>query len=103
MIGPVSALSSALQGMRVSSRQAEQAASEIASFGLESSEAIAAPDTSRVAEAPQVGSQDSAGADLADAMAKLIVAQHAYAAQARVVKTATEMMDAAIAMDRRGG
>jgi hypothetical protein len=87
---PVSgtAMATALNALRLYSRRVDEAASRIASAGLFSVPADPSEDP------PPAASPASPpeSVDLGDAMVDMMVAQRAFAAQLRVLKTADEML-----------
>jgi hypothetical protein len=80
---------SALNGLRLYSRRVDQAAERIASAGLFS----IPDDTAAPPETPPGPATPTAAdpGDLGDAMVSMMVAQRAFAAQIRVLKTADQM------------
>lgn len=86
---PVSptAMVSALNGLRLYSRRADQAATRIASAGLFPVPAEPAAETDAGSTTPAAADPG----DLGDAMVDMMVAQRAFAAQIRVLKTADQM------------
>lgn len=86
-----SAVTSALNALRMYSRQVDRAAQTIASAGLItipsdlSDAATTPPDVPASAAAPE-------SADLAEAMTSMLIAQRAFAAQLRVLQSADEML-----------
>lgn len=85
-----SAMVSALNGLRLYSRRVDQAAERIASAGMFSIPTEPSPEPETPA-APPASSGESA--DLADAMVNMMVAQRAFAAQIRTIKTADQMQE----------
>lgn len=91
----IPAVSSAVQGIMNSMRRMERAAGFVARSGL--SESPVGPDAPKVA-----GTPDGAdGTDLAGAMVDMLMAQRAFSAQLRVLKTADEMSREAVDLTKR--
>jgi hypothetical protein len=87
---PVSgtAMANALNALRLYSRRVDEAASRIASVGL-----FAVPSEPTDDPAPATTpTATTEPVDLGDAMVDIMVAQRAFAAQLRVLKTADEML-----------
>ena len=82
----VSAISSAVQGIMNSMRRMERAAVSVARSGL--SEVPAGPNDPAATAGPAQGAEST---DLAGAMVDMLMAQRAFSAQLRVLKTADEM------------
>ena len=96
---PVSgtAMANALNALRLYSRRVDQAAARIASVGLFS------PPSEQAQEPEPVTTPPTAEpADLGDAMVDMMVAQRAFAAQLRVLKTADEMLKDTVHLQRDG-
>ncbi len=83
-VSPVpSALASAVNALRVNGRKVDQAAADIARIGLPT-DATDAPPVSGDATVPAV--------DLADAELRMLLAQRAFFAQLRTLRTVDAMM-----------
>ena len=97
MVGPVPALTSALNALQSYTRRVDQAAAKIARAGLDT--AAAAPAD------PSAPTGDTAtdAVDLTEAMTSMRIAQRAFSAQLRVIETADEMMRESIDLGRSGG
>jgi hypothetical protein len=81
-------MANALNALRLYSRRVDEAAARISSVGL-----FAAPPEQTQEPAPVTPSPSAAEpADLGDAMVDIMVAQRAFAAQIRVLRTADEML-----------
>jgi hypothetical protein len=85
------ALSSAKQALQTYSRLVDQAAARIASWGLEN---ITDPGT---ASGPSAGPVPAGGStaspdDLGEAMVTMMIAQRAFSAQLKVIRTSDEMI-----------
>jgi hypothetical protein len=85
------AIASAINALKLYSRRVDQAAERIASAGLF---AVSNPSSSETEPVPPVGaSAPSEPVDLGDAMVDMMIAQRAFAAQLRVLRTADQMLD----------
>ena len=95
---PVSgtAMANALNALRQYSRRVDQAAARIASVGL-----FAVPTDQPQEAEPATPSPAAEPADLGDAMVDIMVAQRAFAAQLRVIKTSDEMLRDTIQLSHR--
>lgn len=96
---PVSgtAMANALNALRLYSRRVDEAASRIASVGL----FAAPPDQTQDPDpAPSPPTAPAEPVDLADAMVDMMVAQRAFAAQLRVLRTADEMIKDTVYLKR---
>lgn len=85
-----SALSSSLQGIRISMQQVARSAESIARAGLESTHP--APDATATNPRPAVGPPVPA-LELEEALVQMRIAQRAYTAQLRVAQTADAMSE----------
>ena len=83
----VSAISSAVQGIMNSMRRMERAAVSVARSGL--SEVPVGPVDPAATAGPAQGAEST---DLPGAMVDMLMAQRAFSAQLRVLKTADEMI-----------
>jgi Flagellar basal body rod FlgEFG protein C-terminal len=94
---PVSAtaLSSAVNALKLYSRRVDQAAEQIASVGLGDLTPDPVQPVGGAAPAPESGTQDLAGA-----MVDMMIAQRAFAAQLRVIRTADDMLKDSIEQTR---
>ncbi len=93
------ALSSALNALKLYNRRVDQAAEAIAAAGLTDGSADSADGTGAPAGPP---SATSAGVvDLPDAMTSMLIAQRAFVAQLRVLRTADEMLRETVESVRR--
>ncbi len=91
MSGTSSAISSALGALHVYSRRVDQAAARIATAGLD----LESPDSANPSAGPAAATASAPAADLADlstAMTSMMIAQRAFSAQLRVLRTADEML-----------
>lgn len=98
---PVSgtAMANALNALRLYSRRVDEAASRISSVGL-----FAVPPEQTGDPAPPTPAPAAPEpADLGDAMVDMMVAQRAFAAQLRVLRTADEMMRDTVYLRRGDG
>lgn len=95
---PGTAIASALNALKQYSRSVDQAAERIATVGLFTvpAEQPQEPEPGSPLPAPVAGP-----ADLGDAMVDMMIAQRAFAAQLRVIKTADEMLRDTVQL-RRG-
>jgi hypothetical protein len=98
---PVSgpAVATALNALRMYSRQVDRAAESIATAGL-----VGVPTDSADGTTPPVsGATPSPGdaADLASAMTSMMLAQRAFSAQLRVLRTADEMLKESVDIVKR--
>jgi hypothetical protein len=86
------AIASAINALKLYSRRVDQAAGRIASAGLF---AVSNPSSSETDEpVPPVGaSAPSEPVDLGDAMVDMLIAQRAFAAQLRVLRTVDQMLE----------
>jgi hypothetical protein len=80
-------MATALNALRLYSRRVDEAAARISSVGL-----FAAPPEQTQEPAPAPTAAAVEPADLGDAMVDIMVAQRAFAAQVRVLRTADEML-----------
>ncbi|MEO8636470.1 MAG: flagellar basal body rod C-terminal domain-containing protein [Gemmatimonadales bacterium] len=85
-----SAVSSALSALKMYSRQVDRAAESIASVGLV--DLAADPASGNGAPLPSMSVAYGDSADLAGAMTDMMIAQRAFSAQLRVLRTADEML-----------
>jgi len=92
----VSAISSAVQGIMNSMRRMERAAVSISRSGL--SDARVGPNDPAATAGPAQGTEST---DLAGAMVDMLMAQRAFSAQLRVLKTADEMSREAVDLLKR--
>lgn len=83
------AMANALNALRIYSRRVDEAASRIASVGL-----FAAPTEQTQDQGPSPTPADipAESVDLGEAMVDMMVAQRAFAAQLRVLRTSDEMI-----------
>lgn len=93
------AIATALNALRMYSRQVDRAAESIATAGMV--DLTAGPTDS--ADSPPAGGPATAAdpGDLASAMASMLIAQRAFAAQLRVVRTADEMFQESVDIVKR--
>jgi hypothetical protein len=92
----ISAVSSAVQGIMSSMRRMERAAVSVARSGL--SEGPVGPNDPVTTAGPAQGAEAS---DLPAAMVDMLMAQRAFSAQLRVLKTADEMSREAVDLAKR--
>lgn len=82
------AITTALSALKLYSRRVDRSAEQIASFGL-----IDPPtDAGDSAGMPGLSAMSGGSVDLTDAMTNMLIAQRAFSAQLRVLKTADEML-----------
>ena len=89
-----SAVSSALNALKMYSRQVDRAAESIARIGL--IDPSADPASGDGSPLPSPGVATDAAADLAGAMTDMMIAQRAFSAQLRVLRTADEMLQESV-------
>jgi len=90
------AVASALSALRMYSRQVDRAAQVIASAGL-----VRVPSDPSDAASEPSSTPDAGPADLGEAMTRMLIAQRAFAAQLRVLRSADEMLKETVeAVDR---
>jgi hypothetical protein len=82
------AISTALSALRMYSRRVDRSAEQIASFGLTD----LPTDPGDSAGMPGLPASTGEGVDLTEAMTSMLIAQRAFSAQLRVLKTADEML-----------
>ncbi len=82
------AITTALSALKMYSRRVDRSAGQIASFGLTD----LPTDAGDSAGMPGLPATSGGGVDLTDAMTSMLIAQRAFSAQLRVLKTADEML-----------
>ena len=82
------AISSALNALKMYSRQVDRAAQTIATAGL----GELPPEGEPAPDAPVPAATSGAALDLSAAMTSMMIAQRAFSAQLRVLKTADQML-----------
>jgi Flagellar basal body rod FlgEFG protein C-terminal len=85
------AVTSALNALRMYGRRVDRAAEAIATAGL-ADFSLESRDGDQLADGASPTSAGDAPLDLGGAMASMLVAQRAFAAQLRVLRTADEML-----------
>ena len=88
------AISSALSALRMYSRQVDRAAESIARIGL--FDPAADPAAGAAVPVPLSGVATGDAADLAGAMTDMMIAQRAFSAQLRVLRTADDMLQESV-------
>jgi hypothetical protein len=81
------AITTALSALKMYSRRVDRSAEQIASVGLD-----LPTDAGDSAGMPGLPSTSGPAVDLTDAMTSMLIAQRAFSAQLRVLKTADEML-----------
>jgi hypothetical protein len=82
------AISTALSALKMYSRRVDRSAEQIASVGLTEMPT----DAGDSAGMPGLSASSGTPVDLTDAMTNMLIAQRAFSAQLRVLKTADEML-----------